>query len=575
LFPGPLLAVEMLGVGRSRRYFVLRAVYALAALLLLWMAYEAAVGQGWQAGQANVSLQRMARAASAFFVSYSWLQLLAILLLTPGLVAGSIATERERRTIEYLFATDLSNAEIVFGKTLARLLLVAQLLVTGLPILMLFRLLGGLPANLVLASLALAASSAFLLTSLSMCLSVWSPTARDATVRVYAVAAVLLLLPLGLFPVFQSLAGGSGGTAIAREIWLQSLELNPLYLLGQAVSLPAASGAGFDAARIYRMAGWHAALAVGGLALATAAVRRVHLREASRGDRGPWLFRRSLPLPRWRLPLGDHPVVWKELFAAGTKTRLGAAGRIAIGLLIAWTLAMTVGSFWSAAGGTEFQRRNAAQFSAFMMGVVACGALLVLAARGAALITYEKERDTWTSLLATPLSGAEIVLGKAAGNLYAGRWSLLLMLLVAAAGVVLHPAAAGPLAGVVLVVLVLAGFVTLFGLYCSLISRTTLKATGLSLAATILLGGGYLLFCCPVLATGGGGDAFYLLMSPCMPFLMAYPMSIGETPQSGFVDWAFGLGISGYLAAAAVLAVRMTRGFDALAGRTRPQGHEG
>ena len=43
----------------------------------------------------------------AFFLSFSWLQILLILLVGPAMAVGTIATERERRTIEYLFVTDL------------------------------------------------------------------------------------------------------------------------------------------------------------------------------------------------------------------------------------------------------------------------------------------------------------------------------------------------------------------------------------------------------------------------------------------------------------------------------------
>ena len=55
--------------------------------------------------------------------------------MTPAVAAGGIASERQRRTIEYLFATDLSNGEIVLDKLCARLLTVGKLLLATLPVL--------------------------------------------------------------------------------------------------------------------------------------------------------------------------------------------------------------------------------------------------------------------------------------------------------------------------------------------------------------------------------------------------------------------------------------------------------
>ena len=45
-----------------------------------------------------------------------------ILLLTPAYTAGAVAEEKERRTLEFILATDLRNREIILGKVLSRLL---------------------------------------------------------------------------------------------------------------------------------------------------------------------------------------------------------------------------------------------------------------------------------------------------------------------------------------------------------------------------------------------------------------------------------------------------------------------
>src|SRR2546427_357840 len=67
--------------------------------------------------------------------------------------AGAIAEEKDRRTLDYLLASDLSNAEIVFGKLLSRLAYLALIMLTGLPFLSLLQLLGGVDPSLVVVGL--------------------------------------------------------------------------------------------------------------------------------------------------------------------------------------------------------------------------------------------------------------------------------------------------------------------------------------------------------------------------------------------------------------------------------------
>ena len=122
---GPIFQVELVSTSRRGRYFALRVLYGALILLVLWTCYEQTQAFSRSFG-GQLPIQVASRMAAAFFYSFSWLQMLAIMVVGPAMAVGSIATERERRTIEYLFATDLSNLEIVGGKTIARLLLIAS-----------------------------------------------------------------------------------------------------------------------------------------------------------------------------------------------------------------------------------------------------------------------------------------------------------------------------------------------------------------------------------------------------------------------------------------------------------------
>ena len=95
-------------------------------------------------------------------------------MLGPAMVAGTIATERERRTIEYLFASSLSNAEIVLGKLAAKLLHVVYLILAGVPVLALVMLMGGIAPEALLVLLILTLSTVLTVSTLSIAVSVWS-----------------------------------------------------------------------------------------------------------------------------------------------------------------------------------------------------------------------------------------------------------------------------------------------------------------------------------------------------------------------------------------------------------------
>src|SRR5207244_5018575 len=75
-------------------------------------------------------------------------------MLTPAMVAGSIAEEKDRRTLEFILATDLRDREIVFGKLAARFANIVLLLLTGVPILSALQFLGGVDPGMMLAGFA-------------------------------------------------------------------------------------------------------------------------------------------------------------------------------------------------------------------------------------------------------------------------------------------------------------------------------------------------------------------------------------------------------------------------------------
>src|SRR5262249_42521634 len=145
---GPLLVYDLVRQARRGATTLIRCLYALLLLGLLYVLVtdhfpEYAGFKEFFAAPVARSIHDWARFAQRFVTSILPLQGVAVLLLTPAYLAAAIAEEKERKTIILLLTTRLRDREIVLGKLLGRLAHLACILLTGLPILLLTRLWGG------------------------------------------------------------------------------------------------------------------------------------------------------------------------------------------------------------------------------------------------------------------------------------------------------------------------------------------------------------------------------------------------------------------------------------------------
>src|SRR5262249_54063556 len=162
---------------RRRRHVIIRIAYPLGMLLLLswlyflnWERYDARQG---------MPLRRVAQVTEELFFTFTLVQLVLVILLTPAYVAGAVAEEKESKTLEFLLATDLRNREIVLSKLAARLANVTLIVLAGLPVLSAVQFLGGVDPDLLLASFAVVGLTMLSLASLSILCSVRARRARD------------------------------------------------------------------------------------------------------------------------------------------------------------------------------------------------------------------------------------------------------------------------------------------------------------------------------------------------------------------------------------------------------------
>src|SRR5262249_47175000 len=199
---GAVLLYDLVRSARKGRFAMLRCVYALALLLVFLAVYwEEFIGASLQLSRlwtgGTVHGTAVATRIPEFTESFSYrllgIQFAAAILLTPVCAAGAIAEEKDRRTLDYLLASDLSNAEIVFGKLLSRLAYLALIMLTGLPFLSLLQLLGGVDPSLVVVGLVVTLMTMLSLAGLSILNSVYTSRPLTAVIMTYAQAAAYLL----------------------------------------------------------------------------------------------------------------------------------------------------------------------------------------------------------------------------------------------------------------------------------------------------------------------------------------------------------------------------------------------
>src|SRR5262245_34584809 len=148
---GPVLAFDVLRAGRKPRRIWFRVAYVVLLALLFAWTYAAWYESARWREQGEIRPGDLSKLAETYFVVYMVVQFIMICVLTPAAVAGAIAEEKERRTLEFLLATDLSDREILFGKLASRFGGILMYILAGLPVLALLQFFGGIDPDLVVA----------------------------------------------------------------------------------------------------------------------------------------------------------------------------------------------------------------------------------------------------------------------------------------------------------------------------------------------------------------------------------------------------------------------------------------
>jgi ABC-type transport system involved in multi-copper enzyme maturation permease subunit len=521
---GPVLFYDLVRVGRRSRYFLFRIAYVGTLLLLLTWVYLVTQDE-------DSSLQAMARFAENLFFMFMTVQLVLTLILTPGYIAGAIAEEKDRKTLEYLLATDLRNREIVLSKLVARLANLMLIVLAGLPVLSFVQFFGGVDPGLLLAGFAATALIMVSLAGVSMVSSVHARKPRDAIVVTYLVvlgyhgiASITLLLlnttiaQIALGLVMGLVSGIEAYLLPATPFNLEVLSLAlksilesdtdvlasivnfinsgnliwGLYQLGEATTSNTPGEFATTLLSVLRdFALFHGLVALTTSTWAVLRLRRVALKEgAGRTASLPWTARVI-----HRPDVGSQPMVWKELFAE-PGLRFNWVGRGIIAMLVFLSYVPIFFIFYFAEsrswrGYWEEMTMYMNMYARFTGTLIACLTWLAVAVRASSSLSGERDRQTMDALLTSPLETSSILFAKWLGSIASVRWAWAWLGSIWFLAVVTGGVQAAAVPAMIAAWFVYAGCFACVGLWYSLVCRTTLRATLWTLIATVMLGGGH------------------------------------------------------------------------------------
>jgi ABC-type transport system involved in multi-copper enzyme maturation permease subunit len=502
-FLGPVFWYDLVRVARRQRLALWRALYASALLVAMYLMYASNFPYAGLFWGSKVKGAELAAFATQFFALFAAVQFGAIILLTPALTAGALAEERSNNTLLFLFTTHLTNREIVLGKLTTRLLQVGLLVLTGLPVLGILQLFGGVDQLLVLAAFVGAGFTALSLGALGIACAVYVKQPQNAAWRayqcimLYAAVSTAMVWALGM-PFARRFAVPRPVVPVPALALRPTPAMPPLTLGQQMLEGVNAANPLFAGQRILylmmadvelneivpRVLGEyvliHGVFAVGCLGLAVAGLRAA----AARQTAGLTVRKAVLLKPAPHPPIRERPVLWKEIYCE-TKPRQRW-------LALFFTRWFFVASFlpvWILFVVTidHFDRLTSWFYLGLAFGgtLVAGVLLLRVGAQAARAIGSERDRQTLDSLLTTLLPRREIVRDKWWGSLLSGRWVLVWLVVHWGIGMIAMAISYFAVPLLVAEVIVFSAFMVSLGLYCSVRLPTTKQALATMLVVAL------------------------------------------------------------------------------------------
>jgi ABC-type transport system involved in multi-copper enzyme maturation permease subunit len=455
----------------------------LVALLLfaaLFVTFLAAFPSIDDARPSQVQTQ-LSKFGQSFSLTFLLVQASVVLVLTPLFVAGAIVEETERRTLEFLLATDLSPREIILGKLWPRLLLVLAVVMAGWPILAVTQVWGGVEFISVAMSSVVLLAEMWAVAGISAACAVGAKTLRQALVRTYSWTVAALILPVCTCPFSMIVLLTEFDSS--RPIFGSPVPGGPP---------PSSSIIEVYGALVAAFAGYLVivgAIGVAGLRRATFKLRHARYFYA----RMPWQ-ERPRKLQHWEkhppVPEGS-PLLWKELHLSGQTNRF-----VKMLSLVPWVVWLCVCSVLMVLGWAAVLGAND-DVLASMNGLIRWGggaviALMCLMAglHASGAVARERQRETLDSLITVPRPRREILWAKWVGSMAKARAIALGALAIPLVGVLAEGLSYWAVLPLFIAAVAFVACAASFGLWLSVRIRTVQRATGVWLLAVGLWVGG-------------------------------------------------------------------------------------
>ncbi|HEY3418247.1 MAG TPA: hypothetical protein VGM23_15325 [Armatimonadota bacterium] len=302
----PVLMKEMRSRMRGRRVPVLLLLTtALAALVGLFVLY---IAVGLEAAGNDFDLQSSAMMGRTLFIALIVLESLVCTIITPALCGGAIALEREKQTLDFLLLTRLSSWNIVLGKYLSALGMIALVFLCSLPVMAISFMLGGVDPLTFTFGIAQILAAVLLYGAISLCCSAYVPKAAIALAAAYGACLAWSLLPSLLFLSLGWLTENVTGSLPSLFIGIFALPV----ILAMAITALAA----FVLRRFHRPMPRFAKLSCSGILAVVLAILNVFYGEMLMGGVGAALSGVGVGLPSYMMhnPLSMLTLVFARTF---------------------------------------------------------------------------------------------------------------------------------------------------------------------------------------------------------------------------------------------------------------------
>ena len=554
---GAVFEREVQAVPRARGLFVARAVYCGALLGIVATCWLVVTGT-----QAVTTAGDTARFGATLLRILAPLQLSLAMLAAAMTSTVAVTSEKDRRTLELLLISRLSDGQLVLGKLAGSLLRVMLLLLAAVPVFVIASLFGGVTMPQLVRLFVVTVAAALAAASVATCIAFW----KDTTFQALAITTFALVAWVAIGEVVAGRFGADVGAQVspARAVFAAITPTGGNTLL-PFLAVAAALIVAANIVAVSRVRAWNTTQEVRRQPEAAGGAARAVL--AKRPSRVVW----------------DNPVLWREIC-----TR--AHGKALLLVRLAWLLLFAA----AVAGIVAEARRPRPDGLAVAVAVVpmALASLLAVAAMAVTSITTERDRGALDVLLVTDLEPSEFVWGKLLGVLTAAREIVLLPLVLCGALAATRITTIENATYMALGLAVLLFFAAVLGLHAGLSHASSRRAiavalgtvaflfVGVSTAMRIMVafGSSFELQLAPFLAViVGGAIGLYAALSarnpsPAIGWASALLPALTFVAITGFLQGnalqVFLVAAAAYGFATLAMLVPAIGAFDLLTGRT-------